>query len=170
MERANCQQPHPEEFPFSNLGMKFSLPTKVHIQTTCSYKWERSELRICMVGGVKEARQRQTVFLPSMYHHSFSSERLNFRQGFLSLDKCVHTGQRPFGSNLEVGIFDCKVGLGNLIGPMQKEKERRRRKEGRRERRKKQRSKENTSHPSWRIWQNHINIMEKNPFVPFLSS
>lgn len=35
-----------------------------------------------MVGGAKEARQRQTVFLPSMYHHSFSSERPNFSQGF----------------------------------------------------------------------------------------
>lgn len=54
-----------------------------------------------MVGEQKK-RQRQTVHVPS---HSFSSK------GQPLVVKCAHTGQRPFGSNLEVGRFDCKVGL-----------------------------------------------------------
>lgn len=47
----------------------------------------------------------------------FLLKRPNFRQGIHSTS--AHRGWRAFGRNLEVGIYDCGIELGDQIGPIQ---------------------------------------------------
>lgn len=108
-----------KHLPFSILRAMLSVPQGSHSrQHTCEqlrkmWIWGWQEIN---GGRERSEKERQRSFLKKHYMLFLLLKRPNFGQGIHSMS--AHRGWRPFGWNWEVGIYDCGIRQGDLIGPI----------------------------------------------------